>query len=125
MATNPPKTKMRNRVKHRDGRECRYCGKTNLTENRLLEATHRFLTIDHIVPLCQGGTNGIDNLVVSCRSCNRLKGERTLEELGWALLPPRASQIPKVHLERIGWTPDTIKKQRKNINSRIMPTGVQ
>lgn len=124
MASNPPKSKMRNRVKARDGRECRYCGKPGLSENRVHEGAHWFLTIDHIIPLCQGGTNGIDNLVVSCRSCNRLKGDRTLEQLGWALLPPRPSSHSEVSLERYGWTPATLRQQRKRINSRIMSTGV-
>jgi hypothetical protein len=32
---------------------------------------------DHVVPYSQGGGRGIDNIVVSCRTCNRLKGPRT------------------------------------------------
>ena len=33
--------------------------------------------IDHILALCDGGTNTIDNLALSCRKCNRGKEIRT------------------------------------------------
>jgi len=32
------------------------------------------LTVDHVLPLSQGGTNDIHNLQPLCRSCNSLKG---------------------------------------------------
>lgn len=53
----------------RDKFECQYCG------------AHDDLTIDHIVPLTQGGTNEDDNLITACVSCNSYKGTLTLEEL--------------------------------------------
>ncbi len=28
--------------------------------------------VEHIIPLCVGGTNSIDNLCLSCPSCNRI-----------------------------------------------------
>ena len=31
------------------------------------------MTIDHIIPLSQGGTNEFSNLQLACHSCNRLK----------------------------------------------------
>lgn len=36
--------------------------------------------IDHMVPLSRGGSNGIDNLCCTCRSCNTSKGAKTVEE---------------------------------------------
>ena len=33
-------------------------------------------TIDHIIPLCNGGTNELINLVPSCLSCNCRKKDR-------------------------------------------------
>lgn len=34
------------------------------------------LTIDHIFPICLGGTNNIGNLVICCVDCNDLKSKR-------------------------------------------------
>lgn len=42
---------------------CAYCGRADLP-----------LTRDHIVPLIEGGTNSIDNIVPACRPCNARKG---------------------------------------------------
>jgi hypothetical protein len=60
-------------VHQRDGR-CRYCGS--------LER----LTIDHVIPRCQGGRDDESNLVVACRSCNSRKGGRTPSQAGMAVL---------------------------------------
>lgn len=37
-------------------------------------------TVDHVVPLSKGGGNGRDNLVLSCRHCNSLKGDMMPDE---------------------------------------------
>lgn len=37
-------------------------------------------TIDHLLPECRGGSHKLDNLVLSCPSCNRRKGSRTRDE---------------------------------------------
>jgi hypothetical protein len=60
-------------VFERDGEVCRYCGRT---EN---------LSVDHVVPRCQGGGDQLENLVVACRSCNSRKGGRTPEQAGMVL----------------------------------------
>ena len=60
----------RHRLYKRDGHECTYCG------------SKRNLTIDHILPKSKGGQNTWMNLVTSCSSCNRLKGDKTPEEAG-------------------------------------------
>jgi 5-methylcytosine-specific restriction endonuclease McrA len=46
---------------------CAYCGDEP-----------NFLTIDHIVPRSQGGTNDPDNLLPACKNCNESKGSRSL-----------------------------------------------
>lgn len=60
-------------VYQRDGRVCRYCGSVD------------DLTIDHIVPRCQGGSDEPENLTPACRRCNSQKGGRTPEQAGMVL----------------------------------------
>lgn len=50
---------------------CYYCP-ADLREN---------LTIDHVVPLCDGGPNTIENVVGCCSSCNSRKGPRPAERI--------------------------------------------
>jgi 5-methylcytosine-specific restriction endonuclease McrA len=45
--------------------KCSYCG----VEQRLLS-----LTLDHVVAVSAGGKSNIENLVLSCGSCNVKKG---------------------------------------------------
>lgn len=40
----------------------------------------RSFTLDHRVPRCRGGSNGIGNLVAACAACNNEKGELTDKE---------------------------------------------
>ncbi|HEY0073877.1 MAG TPA: HNH endonuclease [Abditibacteriaceae bacterium] len=48
-----------------DNAECVYC------------SSQRLLQVDHIQPVCLGGTNDLDNLVTCCDRCNSKKGNRT------------------------------------------------
>jgi hypothetical protein len=60
---------IRQRIFERDGYTCNYCG----VHGAKLEC-------DHVVPLSRGGTNDDDNLVTACRSCNRSKHAKLVEE---------------------------------------------
>lgn len=90
-------------VYERDNNTCQYCGKQGLLINRYGKPTiveikegksfslsykqdgtsfyngHNVIPfeIDHIKPLIDGGGNYIDNLILSCRYCNRKKGGRS------------------------------------------------
>lgn len=57
------RTRRRRQVLARDGSACRECGATDSP------------TIDHIVPLAQGGTSDLGNLQVLCRRCNHRKAD--------------------------------------------------
>lgn len=55
-------------LKGRDGDRCWFCWRP-FTEERKR-------TLDHMIPVSEGGTNDIENLVLSCESCNQIKGNR-------------------------------------------------
>ena len=50
---------------------CFYCG-IDLERNKR--------TVDHLIPLAKGGLDIEENLVVSCKRCNRNKSDLTLDE---------------------------------------------
>lgn len=50
------------------GKTCVYCNKRNAE------------TVDHVIPLCRGGTYTLDNLVGACRLCNSSKGSKLISE---------------------------------------------
>lgn len=78
--------KLKHAVRDRDRDRCRYCGKECRFTDRVSDDG---LTFDHVDP---ERADGINNLVVSCRGCNRKKARRTPEQAGMVLLePPRAS----------------------------------
>ncbi|HUN21867.1 MAG TPA: HNH endonuclease [Anaerolineales bacterium] len=64
----------------RDQYTCQYCG-----------AQDQPLTIDHVFPRHRGGKHVWENVVTACQSCNRRKGNRTLDEVHMPLrhLPRR------------------------------------
>ena len=54
-------------IYERDGRKCFYCKK---------DLKYRQVTLDHYLPKSKGGKEEIYNLVLCCRKCNKLKGNR-------------------------------------------------
>jgi len=73
------------RVMKRDHYTCQYEG-----------CTRRADTIDHIIPLCQGGRTTWQNLVACCLECNQTKGGRTPDQAGMAL--KHVPMGPRAHL---------------------------
>lgn len=69
---------------------CVYCG------------TRHNLGFDHIVPGRRGGSNGMDNLVSCCRSCNSLKCHRDVESMRHHLAL-RHLGWPKMSRDMIEW----------------------
>lgn len=92
----------------RDGHHCRFCGlpviraevrrkivkaypevvrwqKGNMNQHAAFQAL--WAQYDHVVPFARGGTNELDNLVVTCAACNYGKMSYSCEELG--LFDPR------------------------------------
>jgi len=53
--------------------KCYYC-KTKISQDK------RGYDVDHVIPLARGGSNGPENLVVTCPTCNRSKNARMPHE---------------------------------------------
>lgn len=70
---------------------CALCGKP---------VKFKELTIDHKVPLSKGGSNGMENLQLTCKGCNSTKSDLTeiefMEKL-WELFSYNFFNIIKVH----------------------------
>lgn len=79
-------------VYRRDSYTCVYCKKKCKTED---------LTIDHVVPKSKGGKSSFENCVAACFTCNNLKGDSSLEDLGWTLgkKPSRPKWSPIIHVK--------------------------
>lgn len=73
---------LRRAVLSRDNGTCQYCGKVGEPghyPDKVFEIIHKkevAFEIDHITPEFNGGKTIIDNLLLSCRKCNRAKGWR-------------------------------------------------
>jgi hypothetical protein len=78
-ATTPPDViadyyldpELREQLFERDEWTCRYCAEA---------VTPETVTLDHVVPVSQGGTNERENLVTACLTCNSIKSGRTYKE---------------------------------------------
>lgn len=61
----------------RDSYQCQYCSYIPSRQN---------LTLDHVIPVSQGGRRTWENIVTSCIKCNQIKGGRTPDQAGMKLL---------------------------------------
>jgi 5-methylcytosine-specific restriction endonuclease McrA len=87
----------------RDAHTCQYCaGKFNKTH----------LTLDHVVPIVQGGKKCWENIVTACKPCNQRKGGRTPVQAGMKLIrkPKRPSWLPSATFQMgVSITPERWK----------------
>lgn len=64
--------KIKDRIKEdlieRDGKLCFFCGKDG------------FMTIEHLLPVADGGNNNMKNLCLACKSCNVSVGNMSIIE---------------------------------------------
>jgi 5-methylcytosine-specific restriction endonuclease McrA len=67
----------RENVFHRDHNKCQYCG---------VVFSMKELTIDHIIPRCQGGKTVWNNVVACCKPCNNMKADKSLVQAGMKLI---------------------------------------
>lgn len=76
----------------RDKWTCQYCKKT-LPANQL--------TVDHVIPRCQGGVTCWENVTTACKDCNAHKGNKTPKQAGMRLMkiPFKPTWIPLLRLK--------------------------
>lgn len=67
----------RRTIYRRDNYTCQYCGKSKNTNE---------ISLDHVIPRCQGGLTCWENIVVACTDCNSRKAGRTPEQARMKLL---------------------------------------
>jgi 5-methylcytosine-specific restriction endonuclease McrA len=87
----------------RDGHVCQYCGK---------EFAKSHLTLDHVIPIVQGGRKCWENIVTACKPCNQKKGGRTPQQAGVQLVrrPRQPAWLPTASLQLgISRTPERWK----------------
>ena len=102
----------------RDHHQCQYCGNFFAKNN---------LTLDHVVPVVQGGDKVWENIVTACKPCNQKKGGRTPQQAKMELIkkPTKPHWLPvtsvslnisktperwKIYLSVIGHTDDSPDK---------------
>lgn len=64
-------SRVRRQLIDRDGRECFYCG---------LEMADDDMTVEHLIPIASGGSDGISNKALAHGGCNKLAGCKPLIE---------------------------------------------
>ena len=61
---------IKNQVRQQANDLCEYCHASEKWQYVLF-------TVDHVIPLSQGGTNDLENLALACFYCNRQKSNKT------------------------------------------------
>jgi 5-methylcytosine-specific restriction endonuclease McrA len=76
----------------RDQYSCQYCGENFQKGN---------LTLDHVIPIVQGGKKSWENIVTACKPCNQQKGGRTPAQAGMQLIrkPKQPIWLPTASLQ--------------------------
>jgi 5-methylcytosine-specific restriction endonuclease McrA len=76
----------------RDNHVCQYCGETFAKQQ---------LTLDHVIPIVQGGPKSWDNIVTACKPCNQRKGGRTPAQANMKLTrrPRQPHWLPTASLQ--------------------------
>lgn len=70
----------RQQIYERDDWTCVWC---NQPEGHL--GPRGMLTLDHLIPRSQGGTNETHNLITACMCCNRQRGDMSAEQFAHLL----------------------------------------
>ncbi len=104
----PISIKKRFEVFKRDNFTCQYCS---------AKPPSIPLEVDHIIPVCKGGKNDIDNLITACFDCNRGKGGVELNSIPETLITKMEKMI--LAKKQYKQYQNLLKKQKDIINIEI------
>ena len=75
---------IRDAIVSRDGNGCYYCGRKLQHKTKAKRLPTNYMQIEHKLAQAAGGSDDLENLVGSCKSCNRRKGSKEYKEyLQW------------------------------------------
>lgn len=96
------------RILIRDRFICAYCGFDGRSFNSWMQ-----LTIDHILPQSQDGSDDEDNLITSCPSCNSITSQMTFDTTDKTeIISQKRAKVAKHRLE-------VFERWRKSITTAI------
>jgi 5-methylcytosine-specific restriction endonuclease McrA len=102
---------LRRQIRAQFGNHCAYCR----TSEALSVAIFEF---EHIVPLSTGGATVLENLCLSCPTCNRWKANRTT-----AAEPETRQIVPLFHPRQNNWMDHFAWSEDSTTILGLTPTG--
>jgi hypothetical protein len=99
---------VRMEIYKRDEYTCQYCGENLKNQNKKI-------SIDHVMPLSQNGTNLNDNLVTCCKRCNSKKKNRTPEQANMRLSNPKRYPDSTSGQHRVNATLSEVKLKEEKL----------
>lgn len=103
-------TRTRFEVFKRDNFTCRYCGR---------KSPEVILEVDHITPICEGGSDDQINLTTSCWDCNRGKAGVSLNEVITAEDPHDKAILILEQERQLAEYNEVVRKQRERKEADI------
>jgi len=83
-------------IYHRDGWACAYCGRGLVGPHRVSGSG---LTLDHLIPRSQGGSNHETNLVTACGTCNSSRQDKPWREYATGGAIERIEELTSLPLD--------------------------
>lgn len=90
------KRNLRRKVWKRSDKKCFYCGKELVFSG--VKKSNK-MTIEHLIPKSQGGTNALKNCVAACLECNHKRGNKKIKDF-IEPPPPLKKEPPKCKCEQ-------------------------
>lgn len=102
---------VRNQVRERANYLCEYCHTSEKWQ-------YVPFTIDHVIPVSKGGSDGVENLALACFHCNRRKSNRIT-----AVDPQSDVEVPLFHPRQEKWQDHFVWSVDKLKIEALTPTG--